>query len=76
MESLDCVYPEFGFVRNKGYGTPEHLAALELNGPCDIHRKSFAPIREEPVEKPPRRTRRSRTGPAPLLDQTHLFDLS
>ncbi len=76
MESLDSTYPEFGFVRNKGYGTPEHLAALEFNGPCVIHRKSFAPIREEPIEKPARRVRTSRTKPAPLQDQTPLFDVS
>ena len=76
MKSLDPRYPEFGFVRNKGYGTPEHLAALEHNGPCDIHRKSFAPIRKEPIEKPPRRIKTSRTRTAPPLDQTPLFDLS
>lgn len=75
MESLDPRYPEFGFVRNKGYGTPEHLAALDRIGPCEIHRKSFAPIRQEPAPKPDRRVRPSRTRSAPLLDQTPLFDL-
>jgi len=39
-------YPEYGFDRHKGYGTSDHLAALKKHGPCPIHRKSFAPVRE------------------------------
>src|SRR4029079_13646750 len=39
----DGEYPMYGFARHKGYGTPEHLAALDLHGPCPQHRKSFAP---------------------------------
>lgn len=38
---LDKLYPEYGFVRNKGYGTPEHIAALKTIGPCPAHRRSF-----------------------------------
>ena len=38
---LDKLYPEYGFIRNKGYGTPEHIAALKANGPCPAHRRSF-----------------------------------
>ena len=34
-------YPEYGFERNKGYGTREHIEALRQFGPCPIHRKSF-----------------------------------
>ncbi len=34
-------YPEYGFERNKGYGTAEHIAALKKYGPCPIHRASF-----------------------------------
>lgn len=34
-------YPEYGFDRNKGYGTAEHLEALRRHGPCPIHRVSF-----------------------------------
>ena len=34
-------YPEYGFERNKGYGTVEHIAALKKYGPCPIHRMSF-----------------------------------
>jgi ribonuclease HII len=42
--ALDAVYPAYGFRQNKGYGTPEHLAALSLHGPCAAHRRSFAPV--------------------------------
>jgi ribonuclease HII len=45
MAQWDAVFPEFGFVRNQGYGTPDHLAALERAGPCALHRFSFAPVR-------------------------------
>ena len=38
---LDKLYPEYGFSRNKGYGTPEHIAALKAIGPCPAHRRSF-----------------------------------
>jgi ribonuclease HII len=45
MCRLDGEYPAYGFARHKGYGTPEHLAALRRHGPCDMHRHSFAPVR-------------------------------
>lgn len=38
---LDKLYPEYGFARNKGYGTAEHIAALKEIGPCPAHRRSF-----------------------------------
>lgn len=41
MAELDKLYPEYGFIRNKGYGTAEHIAALKKYGPCPAHRKSF-----------------------------------
>ncbi len=41
MVKLDRRYPQYGFARNKGYGAPEHLAALKQYGPCEIHRMSF-----------------------------------
>ena len=44
-EALDQQYPLYGFARHKGYGTAEHLAALKAHGPCDQHRRSFAPVR-------------------------------
>jgi ribonuclease HII len=37
-------YPAYGFEKNKGYGTPEHRAALAAAGPCLLHRSSFAPV--------------------------------
>jgi ribonuclease HII len=44
LTALDREYPMYGFARHKGYGTPEHLAALDLHGPCPHHRKTFAPV--------------------------------
>ncbi len=41
MEAYDTLYPEYGFARNKGYGTKEHIEALKRLGPCPIHRHSF-----------------------------------
>ena len=41
MIEQDALYPQYGFARNKGYGTAEHIAALKEYGPCPIHRKSF-----------------------------------
>ncbi len=39
-------YPHYNFAEHKGYGTPEHLYHLRAHGPCPIHRRSFAPVRE------------------------------
>lgn len=44
MVSLHEAYPKYGFDRHKGYGTRAHLDALERNGPCPAHRRSFAPL--------------------------------
>ncbi len=41
MAELDKVFPEYGFARNKGYGTREHIEALKKYGPCPIHRRNF-----------------------------------
>ena len=41
MVEQDALYPQYGFARNKGYGTAEHIAALKEYGPCPIHRRSF-----------------------------------
>jgi ribonuclease HII len=46
MSRLDRVWPQYGFARHKGYGTPEHLAAIACHGPCPLHRYSFAPVIE------------------------------
>lgn len=44
LVELDATYPHYGFAQNKGYGTADHLAALDRHGPCPIHRRSFAPV--------------------------------
>ena len=41
MIEQDALYPEYGFARNKGYGSAEHIAAIRKFGPCPIHRRSF-----------------------------------
>ena len=41
MIRMDELYPGYGFAKNKGYGTAEHIAALKEKGPCPIHRRSF-----------------------------------
>ena len=41
MRAMDEKYPQYGFARNKGYGTAEHIEALKKYGPCPIHRRSF-----------------------------------
>jgi ribonuclease HII len=43
MVRLAERYPQYGFERHVGYGTPEHKAALRVHGPCELHRRSFAP---------------------------------
>ena len=44
MVHLHERFPVYGFADHKGYGTPEHLAALREHGPCEIHRRSFQPV--------------------------------
>ncbi len=44
MKDLDNKYTGYGFAKHKGYGTKEHLSAIEKLGPCPIHRLSFAPF--------------------------------
>jgi len=46
MTELAQQYPHYGFDRHFGYSTPEHMDALRQHGPCAIHRRSFAPVRE------------------------------
>lgn len=45
MTALDLLHPGYGFARHKGYPTPEHLDCLARLGPCEHHRRSFAPVR-------------------------------
>ena len=46
MTALDTQYPGYGFADHKGYGTAVHRAALARLGPCAVHRRSFAPVRD------------------------------
>jgi len=46
MKDLSALYPEYGFHRNKGYGTKAHHEALKKYGVSPIHRKTFRPVRE------------------------------
>ena len=66
MMQWDRVYPQYGFARHKGYGTPEHLAALEQFGPTPLHRLSYAPVA---LVSPEARYRK-----AAIPEQTNLFD--
>jgi ribonuclease HII len=55
MCHLDRQHPGYGFARHKGYPTAEHFEALDRLGPCVLHRRSFAPIRQalglDPVQE-------------------------
>jgi len=50
MIQLDAQYPAYGFAEHKGYGTPDHLAAIKAHGPCPLHRQSFSPFRPTQTE--------------------------
>ena len=41
MREWDEIYPQYGFINHKGYGTAKHIEALKEYGPCPIHRKTF-----------------------------------
>lgn len=45
MKVLHLRYPHYGFNNHKGYGTKEHLEALEHYGPCSVHRRDFTPVK-------------------------------
>jgi ribonuclease HII len=45
MTEMDELYPNYEFARHKGYGTEVHRARLREHGPCEQHRRSFAPVR-------------------------------
>ncbi len=44
MVAAAARHPHYGWERNKGYGSKEHMAALRLHGPTPLHRRSFAPV--------------------------------
>lgn len=51
MEALDREFPQYGFAQHAGYGTKQHLEALELYGPTVHHRKTFEPIKSMVAQK-------------------------
>ena len=44
MREAALAHPQYGWAKNKGYGTPDHLEALRIHGPTPLHRRSFAPV--------------------------------
>lgn len=46
MKELDSVYPQYGFAKHVGYGTPEHLEAIRVHGPCPHHRMTFRGVNQ------------------------------
>ncbi len=46
MCELDKQFPQYGFARHKGYGTKYHMQQLQKYGPCEHHRKTYAPIQK------------------------------
>ncbi len=46
MDEQDDLYPSYGFASHKGYATRKHLRVLKMEGPCPIHRRSFAPVKD------------------------------
>ena len=46
MQAHHITMPEYGFDQHKGYPTSKHIAALKKYGPCDLHRRSYKPVRD------------------------------
>jgi ribonuclease HII len=46
MREMHLLYPNYGFDTNVGYPTPQHRQAIAEHGPCPIHRKTFAKVKE------------------------------
>ena len=46
MEDYHQKYPQYNFAKHKGYGTKEHLRAIQEHGICELHRKTFRGVRE------------------------------
>ena len=53
LVALDASYPMYGFAQHKGYGTPQHLLALRVHGPCPLHRRTFGPVLQRILELEP-----------------------
>ncbi len=54
--ALETDFPGYGFAQHKGYGTPQHMAALRAHGPSAVHRMSFAPCVQAGVHRERSRT--------------------
>ena len=52
LVELDREFPGYGLARHKGYGCPEHLAALDRLGPTPLHRRSYAPVAQAALQFP------------------------
>lgn len=52
MVAASQTYPGYGFEKHKGYGTKQHLAALNTHGACPLHRQSFAPVAKLAAQQP------------------------
>jgi ribonuclease HII len=54
MARLHAKFPQYGLDRHKGYATLDHIEALQRFGACDVHRRSFAPVRDVMAGKAPK----------------------
>jgi len=52
LVEFDSQFPGYSLANHKGYGTPEHLAALARLGPTPLHRKSFHPVAQSALQFP------------------------
>jgi ribonuclease HII len=50
MVEMEARYPGYGFAKHKGYPSPAHRKALAELGPCEIHRRSFSPVKQMVAE--------------------------
>ena len=50
MEKLDALYPAYKFANNKGYGSKEHMQAIDMEGVTEWHRRSYEPVKSLNLE--------------------------
>ena len=50
MEKLDTLYPAYKFANNKGYGSKEHMQAIDMEGVTEWHRRSYEPVKSLNLE--------------------------
>jgi ribonuclease HII len=77
MRELDARYPGYGFAKHKGYPVKEHYAALARLGACEIHRRSFGPVREVlglPPLEPPSKRKKNAAAAGEGEDETPLSE--